>query len=58
MVRQMEVDAIMGNPLKIARELRIDTPRLEVLYVLGAGLNKALAMNGQKAQTNISAGMK
>lgn len=54
----MEVEAIMGNPLKIARELKIDTPRLELLYVLSAGLNKALAINGQKAQTNTSVGTK
>lgn len=53
----MEVEAIVGNPLKIARELRIDTPRLELLYVLSAGLNKALVMNGQKAQTKTSVGM-
>lgn len=54
----MEVEAILGNALRIAREIKIDTPRLELLYVLSAGLNKALALNGQNAQTYTSVGMR
>lgn len=32
--RAMEIEAILGNPLRIARELRVATPILESLYAL------------------------
>lgn len=53
----MEVEAMMGNALRIAREMNVDTPRLELLYVLSAGLNRALVLNGQRAQTSTSVGL-
>lgn len=43
----MEVEPILGNALKIARELSVPTPCLDLLYVLLTGLNKSLALSGQ-----------
>ncbi|KAI1617009.1 2-dehydropantoate 2-reductase [Exophiala viscosa] len=40
--RPMEVYAIVGEMVSIARQARIDTPRLKMLYVLITGLNHAL----------------
>ena len=39
--RPLEVEVILGNPLKKARELGVDTPRLEVLYVLTKALDES-----------------
>jgi 2-dehydropantoate 2-reductase len=41
--RPLEVDAILGNTLTIARKLEVETPYLEMLYTLAKGL--AFAMN-------------
>lgn len=45
--RTMEIEAILGNLLKIAKELKVDVPRCEVIYALAAGLNYALG-RGQR----------
>lgn len=40
--RPLEVDAIIGNTLKIARGLQVETPYLEMLYTLAKGLDFAM----------------
>ncbi|KAJ3537474.1 hypothetical protein NM208_g6296 [Fusarium decemcellulare] len=37
--RPMEVEALLGNVLKLARKCQVDTPRVELLYYLMNGLN-------------------
>lgn len=46
--RQMEVEPILGNALRISRKAGLLTPRLELLYVLLTGLNRSLAMAGRE----------
>lgn len=41
--RRMEVEAILGNPVKIAKGLGIEVPRTELLYSLSKALDEALA---------------
>ena len=41
---RMEVEVILGNPIKVARELGVDVPRLETLYVLLKALDEATAL--------------
>ena len=41
--RRMEVDTILGNPVRIAKELGLDVPRLELLYGLSKALDEAMA---------------
>lgn len=40
--RPLESDAILGNTLRIARGLGVETPYLEMLYTLAKGLNFAM----------------
>ncbi|KAI8654742.1 2-dehydropantoate 2-reductase [Fusarium keratoplasticum] len=40
--RQMEVDVILGNTVKIAREHRVATPLLKALLALTTALNKSI----------------
>jgi hypothetical protein len=42
--RRMEVEVILGNPVRIARELGVNVPRLETLYALLKGLDEAVAL--------------
>lgn len=42
--RRMEVDVILGEPLKVARRLGVSVPRLETLFVLGKALDEAVAL--------------
>jgi 2-dehydropantoate 2-reductase len=37
--RPIEVDAIIGNTVRIARKFSVDVPYLELLYALAKGLN-------------------
>lgn len=41
--RRMEVEVILGNPVRLARQLDVDVPRLETLYVLLKALDEATA---------------
>ena len=41
--RRMEVETILGNPVKIAKGLEIDVPRMELLYGLTKALDEAVA---------------
>jgi 2-dehydropantoate 2-reductase len=40
--RALEVDAILGNVVRIARGVGVETPRLEVLFVLAGGLSYSI----------------
>lgn len=40
--RAMEVEAILGNAVRIGRERGVEVPRLELLYVLAKGLQFAI----------------
>ena len=40
--RPMEVEVILGTPVKRARELGIDTPTLETIYVLLKGIDSSV----------------
>lgn len=41
--RQMEVETILGNPVKVAKGLGIDVPKMEMLYGLTKALDEAIA---------------
>ena len=41
--RRMEVETILGNPVKIAKGLGIEVPRMELLYGLSKALDEAIA---------------
>ena len=45
--RRMEVEAILGEPVRIARGLGVRVPRLETLYALLKGLDEAVALRGE-----------
>jgi 2-dehydropantoate 2-reductase len=42
--RRMEVEVILGNPVRIAQQLGVRVPRLETLYALLKGLDEAVAL--------------
>lgn len=42
--RRMEVETILGNPVKVARKLGVQVPRMEMLYVLTKALDEAVAL--------------
>lgn len=42
--RRMEVETILGNPVKVAKRLGVPVPRLEMLYVLTKALDEAVAL--------------
>jgi 2-dehydropantoate 2-reductase len=42
--RRMEVEAILGNPVRIAGKLGVEVPRMETLYALLKGLDEAAAL--------------
>lgn len=42
--RRMEVETILGNPVKVAKRLGVPVPRLEMLYVLAKALDEAVAL--------------
>lgn len=42
--RRMEVEAILGNPVRLAKTLNIQVPKLELLYVLLKALDEATAL--------------
>jgi 2-dehydropantoate 2-reductase len=42
MGRSVEVEAILGNTVRIARKLRVEAKYLEMLYVLTKGLDYAM----------------
>lgn len=54
--KQMEVEAILGNTLRLARKAAVSTPRLELLYVLLTGLNRSLVIDGKDTQLKSIAG--
>ena len=37
----MEVEVILGNPVKVAKRLGVDVPRMETLYALTKALDDA-----------------
>nr|POE79638.1 uncharacterized protein CFP56_07703 [Quercus suber] len=41
--RRMEVEVILGRPVQIAKDLGIDVPRMEMLYVLAKALDTAVS---------------
>ncbi len=41
--RRMEVDAILGNPVKVAKSVEVEVPRMELLYGLAKALDEAVA---------------
>ncbi|KAF2672642.1 2-dehydropantoate 2-reductase [Microthyrium microscopicum] len=41
--RALEVDAILGNAVTIARQLGLETPRMDLLYALAQGLSYSIA---------------
>lgn len=43
MQRRIEVEALVGNPRRIAKNVGVPTPLLDVVYVLVRGLDEALA---------------
>lgn len=45
--RRMEVEAILGEPVRIAQGLGVKVPRLETLYALLKGLDEAVALRGE-----------
>lgn len=47
--RPLEVDAILGNTLRIARQAAVKTPMLSLLYALTKGLNKSIEESQGKA---------
>lgn len=55
--RQMEVEPIIGNALKVARELNVATPNLDLIYVLSMGLNRSLSFHGTQAQVTPTSGL-
>ena len=46
MGRGLEVEAIVGNAVRIAREVGVETPRLDLVYVLARGLDIAIRRAG------------
>lgn len=42
--RRMEVEVILGTPVKIAHELGVQVPRLETMYALAKALDEAMAL--------------
>jgi 2-dehydropantoate 2-reductase len=42
--RRMEVEVILGNPIKVANEVGVSVPRMETLYVLLKALDEAMAL--------------
>ncbi|TKA81993.1 hypothetical protein B0A55_01743 [Friedmanniomyces simplex] len=42
--RRMEVEVILGNPVKVANRLGVDVPRIETLYALSKALDEATAL--------------
>lgn len=55
--KQMEVEAILGNTLRLARNAGVSTPRLELLYVLLTGLNRSLEIDRKATQPKSIAGI-
>ncbi|KAK4555828.1 hypothetical protein LTR86_007048 [Recurvomyces mirabilis] len=41
--RRMEVEVILGNPIRIAQRLGVPVPRLETLHALSAALDESIA---------------
>jgi len=42
--RRMEVEVILGNPVRVAREKGVSVPRMETLYALAKALDDAIAL--------------
>ncbi|KAK3110431.1 hypothetical protein LTR53_015288 [Teratosphaeriaceae sp. CCFEE 6253] len=42
--RRMEVEVILGNPVRVAKGLGVDVPRMETLYALSKALDEAMAL--------------
>lgn len=42
--RNMEVEAIIGNTVRLAREKGVSTPMLQTIYFLAAGLDKSFSL--------------
>lgn len=42
--RNMEVDAIVGNTVKLARDKGVPTPMLQTIYFLAAGLDRSFSL--------------
>jgi 2-dehydropantoate 2-reductase len=40
--RPLEVEAILGNTIKVARRLKVETPRLDLIYALTKGLDYSI----------------
>ena len=43
--RPLEVEAILGNTVRIAKKLGVDAPYIELLYALTKGLNFSTVRN-------------
>ena len=43
--REMEVEVILGNPLRQAKAVGVATPRLEILYLMSLVTNKGLVLS-------------
>lgn len=53
--RPIEVEAILGNLVRIACDAKVETPYLKLLYTLAKGLNFSTSRNGEwKAIANVS----
>ena len=40
----MEVETLLGNPVKIAKKHGVEVPKLEMLYALTKALDEAMAL--------------
>ncbi|VUC30964.1 unnamed protein product [Clonostachys rosea] len=56
--RTMEVDALLGNVLRLARRHKLDTPRLELLYYLLNGLNLSFTLGHGSSTKKVSSEIK
>ena len=45
--RALEVEAILGNTVRIAKKLHVEVPYLELLYALAKGLNFSTLRNDE-----------
>jgi 2-dehydropantoate 2-reductase len=45
--RPLEVEAIVGNVVRIGREKGVHTPLLRTIYMLARGLDRSIALRGR-----------
>lgn len=51
--RQMEVEMILGTPVRKARELGLSVPSLDALYALLSALNVSMGSKAKSSGTNV-----